>query len=474
MSVAAIFALPKGDLNVTINHCVSQLCALREHAFMKELRMYNSSATSSHNHTVSKRERSSSPDPPTVPPLILPSTAGKEGDSLSQGPLPFVTPPPIAIPTPTRPVLSESDRLYQAKAEECAAQLVKIARATEQDGWISLGVSKNVAIMKKLTRSGDPPASCVKGALDIDVPPDFALRLLMDSSHACELDDMLKDIELVHEISDTMHIRHLHYKAVWPTTARDFAVLDVVGRIDESTSIHGAVSIVDPRIPEDRGYVRGEVLAGGYVVEAIPRQPKRAHITYITQVDLKGSVPTFVVNKVTESQPMCALQMRRIAEREYNKAICNPRIMQELEEKLPIYYIKPDPLLQEPSSSLPATSSGGAAHVSTTGSSPVEDHHRDTSPQSSPTLTHSDTYRRDTFSSSTSSSPIINQEPPHTSDPDEHGAIATEEDFTASSSLPISSLLDKLPRYSTANVEETVGGVHSHYPLLHILSGSRF
>ena len=95
---------------------------------------------------------------------------------------------------------------------------------------------------------------------------------------------MLKDIELVHEISDTMHIRHLHYKAVWPTTARDFAVLDVVGRIDESTSIHGAVSIVDPRIPEDRGYVRGEVLAGGYVVEAIPRQPKRAHITYITQV----------------------------------------------------------------------------------------------------------------------------------------------------------------------------------------------
>ena len=92
----------------------------------------------------------------------------------------------------------------------------------------------------------------------------------------------------------------------------------------------------------------------------------------------------------------------------------------------------------------------------------------------SPHSPDSDTYRSDSSLHQPPPAPIINQEPPHTSDPDEHGAIATEEDFTASSSLPISSLLDKLPRYSTANVEETVGGVHSHYPLLHILSGSRF
>ena len=455
MSLAAVFALPKGGLNVTVNYCVSQLCALREHAFMKELHMYDS-APSSHNHTISTKKHSSSADPPTVPPLVPLSVTDKENGS----PLSFTTPSPITTSTPIiRPVLSESDRLYQAKAEECATQLVKIARATERDGWVSLGVNKNVAIMKKLAKSGDPPSSCVKGALDIDVPPDFALRVLMDSTHACELDDMLKDIELIHTISDTMHIRHLHYKAVWPTTGRDFAVLDVVGRMDESTSVHGAISIVDPRIPEEKGYVRGEVLAGGYVVEAIPGHPKRAHITYITQVDLKGSVPTFVVNKITESQPMCALQMRRIAEREYNKATYDPRIMQELEEKLHIYFIMSDPPPpDEPSSSLPATSSSGAAAQvitdNTTGSSPLESHHRDNSPQSS--LTHCDPH-----SSSTSSPPITEDLANQIS---EHEAIATEEDFSASSSLPISSLLDKLPRYSPADAEERI---HVSSTILH-------
>lgn len=38
-------------------------------------------------------------------------------------------------------------------------------------------------------------------------------------------------------------VARLMYKAVWPTTARDFVVLSYCTRIDATTRIHGAFSV---------------------------------------------------------------------------------------------------------------------------------------------------------------------------------------------------------------------------------------
>ena len=458
---------------------------------MKELRMYTpstSSSSSPSNHTVLPREHSSSINTP----LEQPHRKQASPETSKKGPKPEELIPSQAPPPLASPQLNESDRRYIAKAEECARHLVEAAKATEQDGWILMGTSKNVISMKKPPSRGGSGVSCAKGSTYVNVPPDFILRLLMDGSYACELDDLLKDIEEIYTVTDSIHLLHLHYKPVWPTTARDFAVLDVAGRVDENISVHAAVSITDPRIPEERGYVRGEVVSGGgYVIQSCPGHPNRSYITYITQVDLKGSVPMFVVNKVIESQPLCASQLRQIAEREYGKAKQNLQMLKELEEKQPIHYIVPEknparsssptPLPPSLPSHLPSSFSSPSLSSRPANGGPTVDqeHPRNTQHSVSPTQSlpvdivamrrvtptppppPSDTQPMNEAgpctSSSSSSLPTSDTDGQVMHTPEEIPAAqgsppAVEDVFSVSAQppLPLSSLLNKLPRYSAA------------------------
>lgn len=233
---------------------------------------------------------------------------------------------------------ADPDHRYLQIAMKCAKDLLSVTDAKEKDGWIASS-NKGVLIMKKIPAKGDPPVNCVKGTMIINVPPDFLLRILMNPVHSMALDDMLKETEHVKQITPSVQLLHLIYKAVWPTAARDFAVCNVVGMFDDHTRVHAACSIIDECIPKLKGCVRADVIAGGYCIRDVPGNANSSEVTYVTQVDLKGNVPTFVVNKIVESQPQCVNQFKNIALREYSKLCNDPVKCKELEENYPIYPI---------------------------------------------------------------------------------------------------------------------------------------
>ena len=248
---------------------------------------------------------------------------------------------------------AEYDQRYFNSAVKCAEDLIAVSKATVDDGWISLGTSKGIAILKKIPQKGEPPINSVKGSGKINCPPEFLIRILMDTTYSKQLDDLLDKMTLMKEVDDHVQLMYLKYKAFWPTTARDFCVLSVFGQFDKSTFVHAASSVVDPRVPEEKGYVRGEVLSGGYVIQACPGQPGLSRVTYVTQVDLKGSVPAFVVNKVCESQPQCVNHFRHIAEGEFARLNRNLVKMTQFENQFPIPHIVKERPSLSPTSSLP-------------------------------------------------------------------------------------------------------------------------
>ena len=327
ITMVTMIALPTAqDPHLLKDFLAFQICALREYTLTKEIKAVVPSPTTS------KR----SPLPTTNHKLQQPpdSISCKSTDSASA-----TTENAVVQSKPLEVAgISETDPDYHyvEMGRKCASDLLEAANATEQDGWSVVSNNKGVFIMKKLPSKGSPPINCVKGTMRINAPPDFILRVLMDPTHAIELDDMMKEMREIKIITPYLALLHLLYKAVWPTSPRDFAVMNVVGRTDPHTRVHAACSIVDPRIPEIKGYVRGAVLAGGYVVKDVPGSADSAEVTYITQVDLKGSVPSFVVNKIVESQPQCVNQLNNIIVKEYAQLCSNPEKLREFEDKYPI------------------------------------------------------------------------------------------------------------------------------------------
>lgn len=263
-----------------------------------------------------------------TPPLLTTHTPSQPS------PLPTNTPSP-----PTSPLESR----YTKLGKESCDTLVQASRATEQDGWIAVGIQKDVVVMKLPPKRGEASVNCIKGTGIINAPPEFVYRIVRNTENNVKLDDMLKETRVIDRITDTTVVVHLIFKAVWPTSPRDFTLISTAGRYNETTLVEAGVSVVDPRLPEEKGYVRGNLLCGGYVIKTCPGKSDQCEVTYVSQAELKGNIPTFAVNKVSESQPQCVSRLRALAEDQYAKLKNNPQKMKEFEDAVLLSPINPRP-----------------------------------------------------------------------------------------------------------------------------------
>ena len=246
------------------------------------------------------------------------------------------------------------DAKYFDVAEASAQKLVAAADGGEREGWVMVGTTKDVTVMKKPAARDEPPINSVKGVGIVKVPPRFIIRVLNNPSYTTVLDDMLKESRVVLELSKSLHLVHLLYKAVWPTAPREFSVLSILGELDERTWISSGISVDDPRISPEKGYVRAQLDVGGYLIRSVPSDPEISKVTYVARVDLKGNIPAFAVNKISESQPLCVNRLRGLVEPLYTKMKADPQKMREFEEKYPIAMVIP-PKAPPPSSSSSST-----------------------------------------------------------------------------------------------------------------------
>ena len=208
--------------------------------------------------------------------------------------------------------------------------------------------------MKNAPRKGEGSVNCIKGTGLIQAPPEFVFRLLRNPENNSILDDLLKETRIIHKVSESSTLVHLLYKSVWPTAPRDFTAISTAGRYDEHTLVEAGVSVMDPRAPEEKGYVRGNIVCGGYVVKVCPGQPEQCEVTYVSQAELKGNIPTFAVNKITESQPQCISRLRAFAENSYAEMKEDPQKMTALEESVLLGPIFPPPPPPPPPAPAPA------------------------------------------------------------------------------------------------------------------------
>lgn len=91
-------------------------------------------------------------------------------------------------------------------------------------------------------------------------------------------------------------------KTPWPISPRDMAAVSL-REISENECYVVMSSVEDASIPAVSGCVRANLIISGW---KITKTDAGIHITYITQVDLAGSIPTAFLKSVQQQVPLCA------------------------------------------------------------------------------------------------------------------------------------------------------------------------
>ncbi|KAI8643581.1 hypothetical protein BD408DRAFT_414526 [Parasitella parasitica] len=91
-------------------------------------------------------------------------------------------------------------------------------------------------------------------------------------------------------------------KTPWPVSPRDMAATSL-REISDNECYVVMTSVEDESIPVISGCVRANLMISGW---KITKADAGIHVTYITQVDLAGSIPTAFLKSVQQQVPLCA------------------------------------------------------------------------------------------------------------------------------------------------------------------------
>lgn len=91
-------------------------------------------------------------------------------------------------------------------------------------------------------------------------------------------------------------------RAPWPVYPRDIAGTSLRELSDNECCVV-MTSVDDESIPEVSGCVRANLIVSGW---KITKTDTGIHITYITQIDLAGYIPTSFLKNIEQQVPLCA------------------------------------------------------------------------------------------------------------------------------------------------------------------------
>lgn len=105
----------------------------------------------------------------------------------------------------------------------------------------------------------------------------------------------------------------MEYDGIWPVAKRDFVALSIIKRQGDNLCFIASKSCNYP-IPEVKDVVRGELYMGGYIIQKLDET--NTLITYISDVDLKGSIPGMIKKVLTGKEGEIAAKVGPIMKQE--------------------------------------------------------------------------------------------------------------------------------------------------------------
>ena len=133
--------------------------------------------------------------------------------------------------------------------------------------------------------------------------------LLLDDTKFGAYDDMFDFCQFIIRIDERTVIRRVAFKAIWPTSPRDFIVLTTWTDLPDGSILVSSKSAGNDVGAEEKGFVRGNILCSGYHIRPYTDgtsdiKPGQCKVTLSAHSDLGGSLPSSIINMLATAAPI--------------------------------------------------------------------------------------------------------------------------------------------------------------------------
>ncbi|KAF4663829.1 hypothetical protein FOL47_005538 [Perkinsus chesapeaki] len=207
---------------------------------------------------------------------------------------------------PTEPVLSdEGKRMMKIGLD---AQKALLAFETDKS-FKSKGKSGPVELSIRPQNGSEMQVVCGKMNWGHEYTISQVMEFLGDLTYKVNWDDQLIEGKVLENYlkddKKEVTLSWTSYKGEMGVAGRDFIYAAVNEKISEDKAVMPCRSIDLPKYPEHKfsnDACRGFIQNAGYIIEKVHNGDLM--VSFYNQVDVRGSVPTWIVNKATMKQPM--------------------------------------------------------------------------------------------------------------------------------------------------------------------------
>lgn len=190
--------------------------------------------------------------------------------------------------------------------ESCQNDL--LATISQKEGWEEIGITDEVARFQLLSPDGK---QLIRAIGIINFSCDQIADFIWDHTNKKSWDGMLGENRVVHDFGNKFIVMYERFGAPWPVSHRDFVYAAKLFPREDGLLI--VAKSIDAGVPEVGGVVRGDVFISGFYLKRLDESSTQ--VTYLVSVDLKGSLPGFIVGKLGRAQSLNVNKIRHVMEK---------------------------------------------------------------------------------------------------------------------------------------------------------------
>jgi len=170
-----------------------------------------------------------------------------------------------------------------------------INRCNEDAGWELCHDKDGVKVWNQEVPNSDINAVKVRTIFK-DIPALVLYDVFHDAEYRREWDENMIDGHEFEQLDETNDVGYYSVKCPVPLSDRDF-VNQRSWRVKDNTYVIKNHSVNYPKCPEKKGFVRARSIRTGYFILALEQG---CQLSYLTQSDPKGKIPSPISNMVTK------------------------------------------------------------------------------------------------------------------------------------------------------------------------------
>jgi hypothetical protein len=173
-------------------------------------------------------------------------------------------------------------------------------KPTKENGYHNVVEEQNIHIFKRMIPGFD--VILIKSICTIPYNKDIIFEAIANLEIRKKWDSVFSELKVVnHNGENGAGILYMIIKSPsFLVSDRDFVQQRKIWKEFPTKNSHilHFISVESPDCPHHKKYVRAETIISGYFIEDIPNQPNKSTLGIISQTDIKGRIPHWLVNKV--------------------------------------------------------------------------------------------------------------------------------------------------------------------------------